>query len=784
MNQALPNAVLPRLALPLVLLGLILQAACAQPSSPGFTSDVESLLTRGRDYAGTLSNIPADRLSDREVVALGYLERSRLGMGSPFRLVEYVRRDDRLDPVLARTLSYAILAEALDGGGYAVDPLLLNGVRLTGVGPRVRSGPHHLGMIARMVAEAPTATAGERAIRMGYGLAYAERSVRGLPESVVAHVGALVADRRRAREDAEELLRFASSRSMDPLEVMSRWRRERRLRVEQPAISALTPAEQVAEAELGIRIARDIRLMGHRLSGPVSLGRSRQREVLEERHSRLSPEVARRLSQLARQHDYPPQSPAAVAVLIHRGAFLGHADADREQRSRRERFLDAAWNEERLVSGAAALRESDDVFDARLSLILVQAAVFTRAWNQETPWMPGDPAPAQRDLEVRFGLAGIGFGSEVPDAWRPYYLGMLSSGLSDLRRILPTASLRGLRIHVGDLQPGFVALALHDPRSRTLYLPPRTGMGTLAHEIGHDLDWQLGRRRYGRSGYATDLAVQRGRGDRIAASLSGLASSLVRAPEDSIITPHDTRPTEVFARGLDWFVAAAMARDGRTGGYLTSFQDPALTGYGSARGPDVGGGAPASLLAILDHIAPVTPDLREWALGTYGPGRRVLADEVVRAVVRAGVARYPEARFMAVEEARDRALRAIGREQCRAASVPGETSRLDNARRSLVQFATEAAVRGAVADGVRRLAALVHPDMPVGAVDAWLAWRYYGAPQPADPELDDLLPGFEGLLARADQALLSSAEPAGSPFRIPAAPVLCGANPFATGALF
>src|SRR5690606_6260455 len=99
----------------------------------------------------------------------------------------------------------------------------------------------------------------------------------------------------------------------------------------------------------------------------------------------------------------------------------------------------------------------------RLRLIQLQAAVFFRVWNQEQPWFPGDAAPAARDLVARFGLEGVEFGDQVPEAWRPYYRRMLGLGLSELRRIMPTASLRGLTIRFDELPGDRRALALHDP---------------------------------------------------------------------------------------------------------------------------------------------------------------------------------------------------------------------------------------------------------------------------------------------------------------------------------
>ena len=755
----------------------VLLAGCGPDARPAsYSPDIDARLAEGRDLVRLLPTVDPDLLSDEEVVALGYLERSRLGIGSPFRLVEFVRADARLDPDLRRAVTYGIIADALDGGGYAVDPAALDQVRFTGSARNARTGEHHLRLIEEAIARAPTAASGEEAVRLAYVLAATERTVSGIPESVIAHAAAQVADRRRAREDAAELLQFAAGRDLDPLEVITRWREERRFRVERPALTPLAGWEEAVEAETSPRIALEIRTLRHRLSAPAGRG-IRMRRPGAEVTGRLSVPVADRLLMLAEAHDYPPQAPISVAVMIHRGAYLESQDLTQAERDVRSGFVDSAWNEERIAAAASRVRD-DERGRARVALMTLQAAVFMRAWNQEVPWMPGDPGPPRREVEARFGLERITFDPAVPEGWHPYYLRMLSRGFGNLHRILPTASIRGLAVHFGEFDRETHALALHDPRTRTLVLPPRTGAGTLAHEIGHDLDWQLARRRYNARGYATDIAQGRGAADRIATSVAGLTASLHRAPGDTTVTAHDTRPTEVFARGMDWFVAAALARDGLTGGYLTSFQDPALTGYGTTRGPDVGGNAPPALFAILDHIAPVVPEMRDWALSSYGPLRQIPVDEVVRTVVRAGWADPPDARFARIEEARRRALQAIDREPCRVAAGE-ESRRLDAARIRLLDFATEVAVRGAVADGALALASLIEPDLPQYVVHDWLAWRFHGAPEPQHPALDRLVPGFEGLAARGEQAIARSAPSLASAFHIERSPLLCDANPFA-----
>lgn len=751
-------------------------------SPPSFSDDIDDLLADGEAYAAQLAARPPDQLTDEEVVALGYLERTRLGLGSPFRLIAYVAHDPRLSPDARQSLAYAILDLTLDGHGYRIDPVVLDRVRLAGVPVRHRTGVHHLRLIERTIEEAPIPVAGERAVRIGYALAEAEQSIEAGSGSPVALVAALVADRYRARADARDLLRGAASLRKSPLVLLDEWRGALRFRVERPALIPVPDWAEATQARIGMRVALSLRLSGQRLSTPLSLVPDAQSGGDEFGTSWLTAEIAGRLLALADSLGAPPRAPIAVAVNVNREPFASRPDLEPEQREERLWFVETAWNEERLVAAAARLRDGGAEGQgrwARLALIELQAATFLRGWNQEEPWFPGDPAPAAKDIEARFGLDRIVFDPGVPESWRPYYRRAVARGLADLQRVLPTASLRGLTIRIGDLADGRDALALHDPGSRTIVLPVGTGAGTLAHEIAHDLDWQLARSRYGKhGGYATDLAVQHRPRDRIATSLTGLAASFVRDADDKAATPHRNRPAEVFARGMDWFVAAMLAREGRTGGYLTSFQDPAITGYGSTRSPDVGGSTVPALFTILDYIAPVVPEAREWALDRYGPLRTLSSMELVRAVTGsgAGLPAYP--RLDAIERARDLALDGLSAASCALAG--GEDARrFIGARRELIRAAAGAAARGAVTHGIRAIAADLDPALAPESVDAWLAWRLYGAPEPAaDSALAVLAPGFEPLLLRsANVATLNDIIP--DEFSFSPAVTICGGNPFA-----
>src|SRR5690606_34142804 len=302
--------------------------------------------------------------------------------------------------------------------------------------------------------------------------------------------------------------------------------------------------------------------------------------------------------------------------------------------------------------------------------------------SQEPVWFPGFGGPSTRELQERYGLASVRFGESVPAEWRPYYRRMLDIALADLYRVLPALDLKGLNIVFSEEEGKEATLAMHDPRARRLLLPPSTAAGTIAHEVAHDLDWQVALRRYNvRGDYATDRA-SRSRGDRLALRLQDLANaSLDPAGLDERTSAHARRPAEVFARNIDWFVAVSLAAEGRINGYLTSVQDDILTGYGTVRPPDITGTAGRALVNILDEVAPLYPATREWFLKSYGPQRSLTPYDLVRRVLESAPASTPEPEyaqplelgassalavaFEPVQEAREVGIKAIESWICR-----------------------------------------------------------------------------------------------------------------------
>ena len=101
----------------------LLAVGCGKEGD-GVQVDAGRVVARGRAYAQELIGRErgAEPLSAGDVVALGYLERLRLGLGSPFRLIDQALNDPRLDDATRRSTAQALLARTLDGHAYNVDP--------------------------------------------------------------------------------------------------------------------------------------------------------------------------------------------------------------------------------------------------------------------------------------------------------------------------------------------------------------------------------------------------------------------------------------------------------------------------------------------------------------------------------------------------------------------------------------------------------------------------------------------------------------------------------------
>ncbi|HEX9107916.1 MAG TPA: hypothetical protein VF832_11820, partial [Longimicrobiales bacterium] len=247
---------------------------------------------------------------------------------------------------------------------------------------------------------------------------------------------------------------------------------------------------------------------------------------------------------------------------------------------------------------------------------------------------------------------------------------------------------------------------------------------------------------------ATDLASRTH--DRLASSVRGLAGASLAPGPGAVVPPnHQHRPAEVFARNLEWFVAAALAREGMMNGYLSSVQDEVLTGYGSVQPPDLTGGTGRALVDILDEVAPLYPETRDWYLRAYGPGRMLSPFDLIRRVLdgpvrgdaaRSGAARlaappgsdpallppggYPSLAalgYQAVERARGAGMAAIDSWVCSAPGAMYDRG-LEAQRRQLVALAAAARARGIAARNAGRSAGRDGWQ--------WMQRQLYGSPWP------------------------------------------------------
>jgi hypothetical protein len=603
------------------------------------TREVAREMRAGADFAASieraLETTPAESLSVADAVAAGYLQRLRLGLGSPFRLMDFVLVDRMLPDSSRHLLAYAILDRTFRGDAYHAPAEALSLAGANGeLQPAVAA--RHVALIDSVVANAVDPRAGELTVREAYRLAAASGSIGRRGPWLGTQVAALSRDREIARADVVRLLEMARRNRVDPLGLVPVWRLERRFAVERPLMDALRPNLE-REALRGVgRLARDIDSLAV-LDRALALDTI---PIARPAAPGLSASMGRRLAWVAAVRAMPPQAPVKVAVASTvrsaRWAGPGATAADASLKEALSRFADRVVNEETMAAEYALFVARDTTGASPPSLAVLWAAVSLRAYGQERVWFPGDGGPTVRDLKDRFGLAAVSFDAAVPTAWRPYYLRMLGLTLTDMQRVLPAFGVRGLGVHFGESPMRDAALAMHDPATRTIFLPIGTSAGVIAHELAHDLDWQAARTRYGLRGtYSTDRAVREYR-DRLAAymlELSDAGPGESSLGTDGARAVPSARPTEVFARNVDWFVSAALARDGRMNGYLSAVQDGLLTGYGAVAAPEVARDGAQAMMGALDEMTLVAPATRGWFVETHGKGRAVPVTELARRVL-------------------------------------------------------------------------------------------------------------------------------------------------------
>lgn len=685
-----------------VILALVAALFLRHSRTTNSVAQLDAQLTESRRYADSLVHAlarkPLDSVSATNAAELLYLERARLGLGSPFRLVDQALRDPLFTMTERRRLARAILALVRDGDAYHVAPEALTLVARTG---GAAQAVRHLALVDSVVSSQRDPRVGELVIRLSYRLASASGAVsRGAPE-IATNAAAQARDRVLAARDVRALLSGAARTGADLFAVLRERRDARRLAVEQPVIVPLTARAERAAVALFPRVVAQLEEMANPAlalaTGPDS---SRPAPVERGLAGPIGEGLARRMALIAEQRDAPPLAAVAVSVAGY-APLIRRDDSHPVDRLWRDRFAARARNEESLAAEYALLRARASVPVASAAAAALTAAVALRPYAQERAWLYGDDAPTARDLQTRFGVT-VSYDSAVRTWWRPYLRRTLAVALTDMRRVLSSYDPRGLRVHFGANPMGDRALALHDPSRRVIYFPVSSSAGVMAHEFAHDLDWLAARRHYNGSGwYRTDRAARLESG-QLAGVLRQMASA-ARLDASRAAGGLSRRPTELFARNVDWFVSAALARDGRVNGYLSAVQDPVLVGYGSAATPETASDGGGVTLRALAEMTVVPDAVRDWFGSTFGAERRISVHEAVREVLEVPLPamdlRPPrtDARW-GPEAARALMRRSPAASGAWACLVPAFTEHATDgaAARAAMQYAAEARARGIV----------------------------------------------------------------------------------------
>lgn len=707
-------------------------------------------------------------------VRAGYRERLRLGLGSPFRLAEQALLDPRLDGRARGETAAELVERTLRGDAYQLDAGALLPAGAGALPVRMRVAAEHLELIESTVGGASDPRAGELAVRLAYRLALTERTVDTATFSSATRIASLARDRRIARQDARQLVAAARAQGVHPVRLVERWRRERRFAVERPALQPLPVHLEREAIAAAPSLLADIHTLWLRAPRGWQLPAPPPGEL----------ERLRGLREVADSFPLPPSPVVTVAVRRTRlpdGPVLPEA-----ARAAWEAFEAAALDEERFVAAYGEMLLRYPSLRVALARSALHAAVGLRSLHQERPWFPGMPGPSAEELRVRYGVR-VQMDPELPDAWGPYYRGLLDDALAELRTIFPSLFLEGLRVRVTPESTQSGALASHTGRGRILEWPASTGPGVLAHELAHDLDWQASRRKYRAPGYASDRAVARGEAP-VATALASLTPDPRSIPKEGSVRgeAHVTRPAEVLARNFEWFVVTRLAARGRSNGVLSSAQDEVLTGHGSLTPPGGSAAYGRAVVTALSPLLPIPTVERRGFLSDYGPGRWPSAYLFVRASVlrldeSAGAASAadtllgPLQRLGKVRQARDAALVALDEWLC---SQPAP----------LVDRTLYAGYRGLVAQAASaraRAEALATAERLGGAPGrSWVMRQLFGLFWP-EPELDPHLRGtLEGLVGEVREISSLPELPASSAFDLHPAVSACAAGTLPAATVF
>ena len=139
--------------------------------------------------AATRLGVSMNRDSATRALSLSYLERARLGLGSPFRLIDQAIHDSRLTDSVRHDVAWAVVDRVFNGDIYQIDPRALDIISQPG------TGEGHLAIIEDVVGQADDPRVATAALRIAYALAASSgaTSLTSLP--VVAEVVSQVRDR-------------------------------------------------------------------------------------------------------------------------------------------------------------------------------------------------------------------------------------------------------------------------------------------------------------------------------------------------------------------------------------------------------------------------------------------------------------------------------------------------------------------------------------------------------------------------------------------------------------
>src|SRR5688500_14517329 len=621
MSKPFRTAIVRRSALAMLLAGGMTMALALANARHRDSRAAESFQSAVERLDSLTHGTPADD-PRRAAIAWGYSERLRLGLESPFRLIEASSRDPRLTADERRTVSWALLSRVLRGETHDIDAAALDGLGPWAQG-RSAAGEQHLELIESTVATSANPRAAELAVRFAYTLAAAERIIEGAAPMLAAEAAAMIADREVSRREAAGVVRAANG--ADPIVIVRRRRASRSFYVERPVL--LAPATDMERVAIAL-----VRPIVEALRGMTPSETRDSARSLDDNAKRFAPRLFAAGAQVL--------PTASLTVTVQRYLPLIRTQARRIDSD----ALARTRNGEMLV-GVTRMHQAERLERRAVGRLLLAAGVSMRSVAQEPLWFPGDSAPTPAEVAATFGLADITFDGDVPSAWRPYFTRTFSDGVTDLRRVFPTLRLDGLHVRFRMRSPADSALAMHDPRTRTLHLPVFSAGGTLTHELAHDLDRQSAQ-QLGLAGYRSDIVARVGvqsvgstirSNGKLAASLRALTEELSVMPRAAAARAE--RPAEIFATRVDWFIASALARDGISSGFLSAVQDELLTGHVVHPHRLRTLGRSRSLLTALEGMTAVAPfALREedpsahtllrWSLA--GPVDRQIANDIVR----------------------------------------------------------------------------------------------------------------------------------------------------------